>query len=199
MVIVITRLDIAQSQKRSKINEILYCLQNDINKIINLPDLIQERDGALEEVYNFSYGVVSYEPNEPGYSGDPYYLATKIIGVKEYYNKRIERILKRDKEINSLLDSLPLEDSQTLRRAFFTAEKVDEIEVKKTIRKHLPKFEEIYNKDDEKEGYLSEDVRVDNATKRKRIAKSLEQLMGGMLVVFFRFLKQNPLGSERIE
>lgn len=149
MVVIVTQTEIAKLAIRCKINEILYCLKADIDRIEGLQDLIKERDQEIKEAYNFSYGVTNWyqDENVPGFSADPYYLSSKIIGLKEWYNKRIERIKRRRNEIEQLLNSLPSDEAETLRNAFFTANKVDEQDVKGIIKKHLPKFEKIYLND----------------------------------------------------
>lgn len=177
MVIIVTKQKIAQSTIESKVNEIIYCIQQDIKKINSLPYLFEKMKEEIRELYSFSYGVASYQENEPGYSGDPFQLTTSIIGTKEYYNKRIQRILKRESELRELFDSLSIEDKETLTDAFITSKQVDEQEVKRIIQKHLDKFEQIYIQDDNTDYYQGE-VKVDEQTRQKRVAKSLQQLRG---------------------
>lgn len=107
--------------------------------------LLIEKDIAIREAYQFSFGVRSYEEGVPGCTSDPFVHVVNIIAIKERYAKRIQRYRLKHERFHTIVNLLPSEDKETLVRAFCTDLIVDEQDVKRTIRKHLKVIEQYYD------------------------------------------------------
>lgn len=151
MTIIVTKPEIASSPIRSRVNELLYSLENDAKKNKEVERLLIEKKEAIDDAYNFSYGVTLWDENDRWMVNDTHHIACEIIALKSNYEKRIKRCRIRHKRFKTIIDQLPQTDAETLTKAFCTDIEVDEQDVKKVIRKHLKYLEQFYSKDNEKE------------------------------------------------
>lgn len=145
MTIIITRPEVARSSLRTKVNELLVCMDMDSKRNETIEKLLIEKDAAIQEMYRFSYGVRSYEEGVMGYTSDPFFHTVNIIAIKERYAKRIARYKLKYERFNTIVNLLPSEDKEILIRAFSTDLPVDERDVKNVIRKHLKLIEQYYD------------------------------------------------------
>ncbi|MEK4128543.1 hypothetical protein NYE67_02625 [Solibacillus sp. FSL W8-0474] len=184
MAIIVTKPEIAHSSIRTKVNELLYCLQVDAQRNKAIEELLIEKDNAIRELYKFSFGTRSYEEGVPGSRSDPFYHVVNIIALKEWYEKRINRYRLKHERFHTILEHLPFGDKETLIRAFCTTLEVDEKDVKEVIRKHLKYIESVYKKYErdalKRSMELSDDIegpsevivpKADEEKRKKRLAK----------------------------
>lgn len=144
LAIVVTKPEIALSQIRSRVNELLFSLQNDAQKNSEVERLLIEKEEAIEEAYNFSYGITLWDKNQPWMVNDTQYIACEIIALKDYYDKRIKHCRIKHKRFKDIIDQLPQQDAEVLIKAFCTSLEVDEQEVKRVIRKHFKLIQSYY-------------------------------------------------------
>lgn len=184
MAIIVTKPEIAHSPIRTKVSELLYCLKVDAQRNKSIERLLIEKDIAIREAYEFSFGVRSYEEGVPGTSSDPYFHVLNIIALKERYEKRINRYRLKHERFHIIVEHLPIEDKETLIRAFCTDLEVDEQDVKSVIRKHLKYIESVYKKYEQealkRSMEISDEIdepveaiipKVDEEKRKKRLAK----------------------------
>ena len=189
MAIIVTKPEIAQSSIRAKVSELLYCLQVDAQRNKSIERLLIEKDIAIREAYRFSFGTRSYEEGVPGSTSDPFTHVVNILALKERYAKRIQRYRLKHERFHTIVEHIPIEDKETLVRAFCTDLEVDERDVKRVIRKHMDYIESIYKKyeqdaikrslevSDEIDGPTEAIIpKVDEEKKRKRLAKIRQSL-----------------------
>lgn len=146
MAIIVTKPEIAHSPIRAKVSELLYCLQVDAQRNKSIERLLIEKDIAIREAYKFSFGTRSYEEGVPGSTSDPFHHVVNILAIKERYAKRIQRYRLKHERFHTIVEYLPIEDKETLVRAFCTDLEVDERDVKRIIRKHVDYIESVYKK-----------------------------------------------------
>lgn len=184
MAIIVTRSEIAHSAMRSKVNELLYCIKVDAQRNKAIERLLIEKDMAIRQSYEFSFGIPSYEEGEPGSTSDVFYHVTNILAVQERYNKRIQRYRLKHERFHTIVEHLPVEDKETLVRAMCTNLPVDERDVKRVIRKHLKCIESVYKKYEQdalkRSMEVSDEIdvpveaiipKVDEEKRKKRLAK----------------------------
>jgi hypothetical protein len=145
LAIIITKPEIAFSNQRAQVNELLYSLGSDAKKNEVVERLLLERDQEIEAAYEFSYGVAMLDPIDRWYSSDTFNIVSEIIALKERYAKRIRRCKVRHERFNSIVKGLPSEDAETFIRAFCTDLEVDERDVKAIIRKHYKFLASFYD------------------------------------------------------
>lgn len=184
MAIIVTKPEIAHSSIRTKVNELLYCLQVDAKRNKAIEELLIEKDIAIRDAYKFSFGTRSYEEGVPGSRSDPFYHVVNIIALKECYEKRINRYRLKHARFHTIVEHLPFGDKETLIRAFCTSLEVDEQDVKEVIRKHLKYIESVYKKYEQdalkRSLELSEDIEgpseviVPKVSEEKRLKRKQE-------------------------
>lgn len=144
MAIIVTKPEIAKSRMRSHINELLYLLQTDAQKNREIELLIRERDAAIKEAYNFTYGIVTLNPEEFSFIKDVSTLAGEAIAIRERYEKRLRRCTVKHKRFKTIVNQLSNQERETFLKAFCTDIEVDEQEVKRIIRKHSASIGRYY-------------------------------------------------------
>ncbi|MGE7667384.1 hypothetical protein ACQKMN_16920 [Ureibacillus composti] len=112
--------------------------------------LERERDQYCEELYQFSYGVCSYDSEGAPYLTKTDSIVFQIIDLKDSYDKRIKKLKKRYNAFRSLLSTLTEEDSQILRDYFERGRKV-EYEFLRACIGRVRKPIESYQKTQEKQ------------------------------------------------
>lgn len=145
LAIIVIKPEVAYSSLRAKVNELLYCLKMDAQRNETIEKLLIEKDIAIREAYEFSFGVRSYEEGVPGSTSDPFFHVVNIIAIKERYAKRIQRYRLKHERFHTIVNFLPSDDKETLVRAFCTELEVDERDVKRAIRKHIKIIEQYYD------------------------------------------------------
>lgn len=146
MTIVVIKPDTVYSPTKDLINDLIISLQLDAKRNEQLERLIIERDEEVANCYDFSYGCAKWgdQSDSHPYTTGTDTIAINIIALKDYYAKRIRKCQIRHARFKALLEELPDEDSEILAKAFCTDISVDERDVKKVIKKHLPLIEDRY-------------------------------------------------------
>lgn len=144
MAIIIVEPEKASSRIRSQINELLYLLQTDAQKNREIELLIRERDVAIREAYNFTYGVVTWDREEFSFIKDVSTLAGEAIAIRERYEKRLKRCTVKHKRFKTIVDNLLPNERETFLKAFCTDIEVDGREVKLIIKKYYTVINRYY-------------------------------------------------------
>lgn len=104
-----------------------------------------EQAAHYEQLYDFSYGVTRYDPEHFTTKG-PENLALMIIGEKNSFAKRIDKLHEEYKLFHKIMDSLDKPSSKLLTRYFLHNEKVDYETLRSAMKRNLKRIEQYFNK-----------------------------------------------------
>ncbi|MCS5503360.1 hypothetical protein NY607_19820 [Lysinibacillus sp. A4] len=126
----------------ARIRNTMYCLWKDATSNELAKYLKRSAEQYFQELYEFSYGVTSYDENVSITKGTER-LALMIIAEKENRKRQIDRLERGYERFCSIMDSLPTQDVEVLQQYFIERKKVDYELLREVVKKHL-KFIEVY-------------------------------------------------------
>lgn len=132
----------------ARIRNTMYCLWKDATSKELAKYLKRSAEQYFQELYEFSYGVTSYDDDVNITKGTER-LALMIIAEKENRNRQIDRLEKGYERFCSILDSLPTQDVEVLQQYFKERKKVDYELLREVVKKHLKFIEAYYDTDTE--------------------------------------------------
>ncbi|MEY2371537.1 hypothetical protein [Lysinibacillus capsici] len=97
----------------------------------------------FQELYEFSYGVTSYDDGVSITKGTER-LALMIIAEKGNRKRQIDRLERAYKRFCSILDSLTTQDMEVLKQYFIERKKVDYELLRGVVKNHLTFIEAYY-------------------------------------------------------
>lgn len=126
-----------------RIREVVYLLWKDATSN-DLADYL-ERTAAqyFQELYEFSYGVTSYD-DDCWLTKGTERLALMVIAEKENRRRQIERLRSGYKRFLSILAQLSSQDKEVLQVFYRKRQKVDYEQLRGVIEKHLTTIEAVY-------------------------------------------------------
>lgn len=161
----------------ARIRNIMYCLWKDSTSKELAKYLKQSAEQYFQELYEFSYGVTSYE--DVSITKGTERLALMIIAEKENRKRQIDRLERAYERFCSILDSLPSQDVEVLQQYFIERKKIDYELLRGVVKKHLNYIEVYYDSDTEAAEQRSKEITKDiegSAPKVKPItAQQLEK------------------------
>jgi len=107
----------------ARIRNTMYCLWKDATSKELAKYLERSAEQYFRELYEFSYGVTSYE--DVSITKGTERLALMIIAEKENRKRQIDRLERAYKRFCSILDSLPTQDVEVLQQYFLERKKVE--------------------------------------------------------------------------
>lgn len=129
-----------------RIREVMYLLWKDStsDELANYLERTAER--YFQELYEFSYGVTSYD-DDCWLAKGTERLALMIVAEKENRRRQIERLRKGYKRFNMILEQFPTKDNEVLQAFYMKRKKVDYEQLRRIIEKHLSTIEAVYEAD----------------------------------------------------
>ena len=143
----------------ARIRNIMYCLWKDSTSKELAKYLKQSAEQYFQELYEFSYGVTSYE--DVSITKGTERLALMIIAEKENRKRQIDRLERAYERFRAILDSLPSQDVEVLQQYFIERKKVDYELLRGVVRKYLKFIEAYYDKDTEVAEQRSKEITKD--------------------------------------
>lgn len=136
------------SELEHKVRKCMYSLWMDANAN-KLANYLEKKQAAhFAQLYEFSYGIPSYDNNDP-FSSRTDTLALMIIDEKAAYKKRINRIRLQYKRFSEICESLSVEDRELFVRYFEHSQKVDYESLRNAVIKNLTMINERYLNDEQ--------------------------------------------------
>ena len=132
----------------ARIRNTMYCLWKDATSKELAKYLKRSAEQYFQELYEFSYGVTSYDDDVSITKGTER-LALMIIAEKENRKRQIDRLERAYERFCNILDSLPTQDVEVLKQYFIERKKVDYELLRGLVKKHLTFIEAYYDKDTE--------------------------------------------------
>lgn len=161
----------------ARIRNTMYCLWKDATSKELAKYLERSAEQYFWELYEFSYGVTSYE--DVSITKGTERLALMIIAEKENRKRQIDRLERAYKRFNSILDSLPTQDVEVLQQYFIERRKVDYELLRGVVKKHLKPIEVYYDKDTEaaeqRSKAISKDIEGPGPKVKKITVQQLEK------------------------
>ncbi len=142
------------------IRNTMYCLWKDATSNELAKYLKRSAEQYFQELYEFSYGVTSYDDDVNITKGTER-LALMIIAEKENRKRQIDRLESAYKRFCSILDSLPTQDVEVLQEYFIERKKVDYELLRGVVKKHLEFIEVYYDADTEAAELRSKEITKD--------------------------------------
>ncbi|WP_128568385.1 hypothetical protein [Lysinibacillus boronitolerans] len=129
-----------------RIREAMYLLWKDAtsDELANYLERTAER--YFQELYEFSYGVTSYD-DDCWLAKGTERLALMIVVEKENRRRQIERLRKGYKRFNKILEQLPTKDNEVLQAFYMKRQKVEYELLRRIIEKHITTIEAVYAAD----------------------------------------------------
>lgn len=144
----------------ARIRNTMYCLWKDATSKELVKYLKRSAEQYFQELYEFSYGVTSYDVDVSITKGTER-LALMIIAEKENRKRQIDRLERAYERFNSILDSLPSQDVEVLQKYFKERKKVDYELLRGVVKKHLKFIEAYYDADTEAAEQRSKEITKD--------------------------------------
>ncbi|MCT1539487.1 MULTISPECIES: hypothetical protein [Lysinibacillus] len=144
----------------ARIRNTMYCLWKDATSKELAKYLNQSAEQYFQELYEFSYGVTSYDEDVTVSKGTER-LALMIIAEKENRKRQIDRLERGYERFRSILDSLPTQDVEVLQQYFIERKKVDYELLRGVVKKHLKSIEAYYDSDTEAADQRSKEISND--------------------------------------
>jgi len=143
---IVNELDKDDSLIEGRIRNILYNLWKDStsDELANYLERTAER--YFHELYEFSYGVTSYD-DDCWLAKGTERLALMVVAEKENRRRQIERLRKGYKRLLSILEQLPSQDTKVLQQFYMKRQKMDYELLRGIIKKHLTTIEAVYEAD----------------------------------------------------
>lgn len=107
----------------ARIRNTMYCLWKDATSRKLAKYLKRSAEQYIQELYEFSYGVTSYE--DVSIAKGTERLALMIIAEKENRKRQIDRLERAYERFRAILDSLSSQDVEVLQQYFIERKKVD--------------------------------------------------------------------------
>ncbi|MGA3601170.1 hypothetical protein [Lysinibacillus agricola] len=143
----------------ARIRNTMYCLWKDATSKELAKYLKRSAEQYFQELYEFSYGVTSYE--DVSITKGTERLALMIIAEKENRKRQIDRLERAYERFLSILDSLPSQDVEVLQKYFKERKKVDYDLLRGIVKKHLKFIEAYYEADTEAAEQRSKEITKD--------------------------------------
>jgi len=143
----------------ARIRNTMYCLWKDATSKELAKYLKRSAVQYFQELYEFSYGVTSYE--DVSITKGTERLALMIIAEKENRKQQIDRLERGYERFSSILDSLPSQDVKVLKQYFKERKKVDYELLRGVVKKHLKFIEAYYDTDTEAAEQRSKEISAD--------------------------------------
>ena len=143
----------------ARIRNTMYCLWKDATSKELAKYLERSAEQYFRELYEFSYGVTSYE--DVSITKGTERLALMIIAEKENRKRQIDRLKRAYERFCSILDSLPAQDVEVLQQYFLERKKVEYELLRVVIKKHLKYIEAYYEADTEAAEQRSKEITKD--------------------------------------
>ncbi|MBL3728935.1 hypothetical protein JIN86_04835 [Lysinibacillus sp. HST-98] len=144
----------------ARIRNTMYCLWKDATSNELAKYLKRSAEQYFQELYEFSYGVTSYDENVSITKGTER-LALMIIAEKENRKRQIDRLERGYERFCSIMDSLPTQDVEVLQQYFIERKKVDYELLREVVKKHLKFIEVYYDADTEAAEQRSKEITKD--------------------------------------
>ncbi|WDU81338.1 hypothetical protein [Lysinibacillus sp. G01H] len=144
----------------ARIRNTMYCLWKDATSNELAKYLKRSAEQYFQELYEFSYGVTSYDENVSITKGTER-LALMIIAEKENRKRQIDRLERGYERFCSIMDSLPTQDVEVLQQYFIERKKVDYELLREVVKKHLKFIETYYDSDTEAAEQRSKEISAD--------------------------------------
>lgn len=144
----------------ARIRNTMYCLWKDATSKELAKYLKRSAEQYFQELYEFSYGVTSYDEDVTVSKGTER-LALMIVAEKENRKRQIDRLERAYERFNSILDSLPIQDVEVLQQYFIERKKVDYELLRGVVKKHLKFIEAYYDTDTEAAEQRSKEISAD--------------------------------------
>lgn len=143
---IVNELDKDDSLIEERIRNTLYNLWKDFtsDELANYLERTAER--YFQELYEFSYGVTSYD-DDCWLAKGTERLALMVVAEKENRRRQIERLRKGYKRLLSILEQLPSQDTKVLQQFYMKRQKMDYELLRGIIKKHLTTIEAVYEAD----------------------------------------------------
>lgn len=129
-----------------RIRDIMASLWVDAKSKVLAEHLERKMESHFEQLYEFSYGIPSYNNTEPPTAQRPDTLAIMIIEEKELYQKRIKHLRQRYERFKSVCEQLIFYDKELIVSYFERSEKADYERLRGAIKHNLKIFENTYIK-----------------------------------------------------
>lgn len=143
----------------ARIRNTMYCMWKDATSKELAKYLKRSAEQYFQELYEFSYGVTSYE--DVSITKGTERLALMIIAEKENRKQQIDRLERGYERFSSILDSLPSQDMKVLQQYFKERKKVDYELLRGVVKKHLKFIEAYYDTDTEVAEKRSKEIAKD--------------------------------------
>ncbi|MEY9973849.1 hypothetical protein ABH966_004249 [Lysinibacillus sp. RC46] len=144
----------------ARIRNTMYCLWKDATSKELAMYLKRSAEQYFQELYEFSYGVTSYDEDVSTTKGTER-LALMIIVEKENRKRQINRLERAYERFWSILGSLPTQDVEVLQQYFIERKKVDYELLRGVVKKHLKFIEVYYDADTEAAEQRSKEITKD--------------------------------------
>ncbi|QDZ97897.1 hypothetical protein D0439_04345 [Lysinibacillus fusiformis] len=144
----------------ARIRNTMYCLWKDATSKELVKYLRRSAEQYFLELYDFSYGVTSYDEDVSITKGTEH-LALMIVAEKENRKRQIERLERAYERFNSIMDSLPSHDVDVLQTYFIERKKVDYELLRGVVKKYLKFIEAYYDTDTEAAEQRSKEITND--------------------------------------
>lgn len=158
----------------ARIRNTMYCLWKDATSNELAKYLKRSAEQYFQELYEFSYGVTSYDENVSITKGTER-LALMIIAEKENRKRQIDRLERGYERFCSIMDSLPTQDVEVLQQYFIERKKVDYELLREVVKKHLKFIEAYYDSDTEAAEQRSKEISNDIEGPAPKIKPITEQ------------------------
>lgn len=130
----------------ARIRNTMYCLWKDATSKELAKYLERTAEQYYQELYEFSYGVTSYDDDSWMMRGTER-LALMVVVEKENRKRQIKRLERSYKRFCTIMDSLSSNDSKVLQEFYMKRQKVDYELLHGVVEKHLHSIEEFYTAD----------------------------------------------------
>lgn len=160
----------------ARIRNTMYCLWKDATSKELAKYLKQSAEQYFQELYEFSYGVTSYDEDVSITKGTER-LALMIIAEKENRKRQIDRLERAYERFCSILESLPTQDVEVLQQYFIERKKVDYELLRGVVKKHLKFIEVYYDADTEAAEQRSKEITKDIDGPAPKVKPVSEQLL----------------------
>lgn len=158
----------------ARIRNTMYCLWKDATSKELAMYLKRSAEQYFQGLYEFSYGVTSYNEDVSTTKGTER-LALMIIAEKENRKRQIDRLERGYERFRSILDSLPTQDVEVLQQYFIERKKVDYELLRGVVKKHLKSIEAHYDSDTEAADQRSKEISNDIEGPAPKIKPITEQ------------------------
>ncbi|MGN4127232.1 hypothetical protein ACMGD3_19810 [Lysinibacillus sphaericus] len=158
----------------ARIRNTIYCLWKDATSKELAMYLKLSAEQYFQELYEFSYGVTSYDDDVSITKGTER-LALMIIAEKENRKRQIDRLERAYERFCSILESLPSQDVEVLQQYFIERKKVDYELLRGVLKKHLKFIEAYYNTDTEAAEQRSQKISKDIEGSAPKVKSITEQ------------------------